>query len=484
MISDGWNLSNRFRSKNARITITRFFQGNDMLRIIFAGGVAAMTVLLFITPLQAQSASAPKVVSQMEEISMLQQQSQEAYAAGKWVAFYVANMKLSQMHPYEPDYMVNIVLACALLERKSTAYHYMLQMQQQGMTYDFNSTEDTLKIRDTEAYVYINQLLVDAGQTLGTGAVAFTIPGSPADFRAIAWDGSRDRYLVGTMSEGTVIAVSADGETEVLLTADDENGLWSISGLAVDAKNKRLWVSSAATPSFAAFSPADTNHGALFEFDLETLEIVGRYNMPADGLEQEPGSLAVTDDGHVYVINRAAPVIYRKTPEGDQLETFFVSPDLLALRDIAVVPDNSRIFVSDAYKGILAIDPSKQQAALLSGPETMNLGGIKSVEYRDGMLFVVQGGFKPQRLIRLELDASGAAVQSVVPMAIALEDFNQPGMGTIQGESLYYIANNGADDAKSAIIMNTPLDAGVEALPPDIEKFGKTMKAKQQQTKD
>jgi len=452
-----------------------------MSRIILAGAAAAMTVLLFTAPLQAQPDTAPKAVSQTEQISILQKQSEEAYAAGKWVAFYIANMKLSEMRPYEPDYMVNIVRACALLDRKSTAYHYMLKMQQQGLSYDFNSTEDTLKIRDTEAYEYINQMLVDAGNTAGVGTVAFTMPGTPADFRAIAWDESRDRFLVGTVSKGMVIAVSADGETEVLLKADDENGLWSISGLAVDLKNKRLLVSSAATPLFSGFSPADTNHGALFELNLETLEIVGRYNLPVDGLKHEPGSLAVTDDGHVYVINRAAPIIYRKTPEGNRLEAFFASPDLLALRDIAVVPDNSRVFVSDAHKGIMAIDPIAEQATLLAGPETMNLGGIEGIEYRNGMLFVVQGGFQPQRLVRLELDASGAAVQSVAPMAIALEDFNQPGIGTFQGESLYYFANSAADDAKSTIIMNTPLDAGVEAAPPDWAQFEEAIEAKQQQ---
>ena len=455
-----------------------------MSRILLAGVAAAMTVLLLTAPLQAQPDTEPKAVSQTEQISILQKQSEEAYAAGKWVAFYIANMKLSEMRPYEPEYMVNIVRACALLDRKTTAYHYMLKMQQQGMTYDFNSTEDTLKIRDTEAYEYINQMLVDAGMASGVGAVAFTMPGAPADFRAIAWDGSRSRFLVGTMSKGSVIAVSADGETDVLLKASDENGLWSISGLAVDVENSRLWVSSAATPLFSGFSPADTNHGAVFELDLETLEIVGRYNLPADGLKHEPGSLAVTDDGHVYVINRAAPIIYRKTPEGGRLEVFFASPDLLALRDIAVVPDNSRVFVSDAYKGILVIDPIAEQAALLAGPETMNLGNIESIEYGNGMLFVVQGGFNPQRVIRLELDASGAAVQSVAPMAIALEEFNRPGNGTIQDESLYYIANSGADDAKSTIIMNTPLDAGIEAAPPDWSQFGEAMKAKQQKKKD
>jgi hypothetical protein len=484
MISEDWNLCNGFRSNMARIPITRFFQGNYMSGIKFAIVAAAMTVLLSTTPLQAQSRKTPQAATQKEEIALLQKQSQEADAAGEWVALYVANMKLNQIRPYEPGYMVNIIRACALLDRKSTAYHFMLKMQQQGMSYDFNSIEDTLQIRDTEAYEYINNMLIDAGKPAGVGTVAFTLPGSPADFRAIAWDQSRNSFLVGTIREGALIAVSVDGETEVLLEADDENGLWSISDLAVDVKSNRLWVSSTATPLFAGFSPADMNHGALFEFDLNTMEIVGRYNLPVDGIKHELGSLAVTDDGHVYVTNRAAPMIYRKTPDGKRLEAFFASVDLVALSDIAVTPDNSRVFVSDTYKGVLTIDPIGEGAALLNVPETMNLGGIESIEYRNGTLFLVQGGFSPQRLVRLELDANGAAAQSISPMAIALDEFDQPGAATFQDDSLYYIANSGAHDATGTVVLSTPLDAGIEVAPPDMAEFEQALRAKQQQAKD
>ena len=455
-----------------------------MSRVIFAGVVAAMTVLLFATPLQAQSATTAKTVSLTEEISMLQKESEEAYTEGKWLAFYIANMKLSKLRPYEPEYMVNIIRACALLDRKSTAYHYMLKMQQQGMTYDFNSTEDTLKIRDTEAYTFINNTLVTAGEAAGTGTVAFTLPGNPSEFRAIAWDESRDRFLVGTMREGAVMAVSMDGKAEVLLQSNEENGIWSISGLAVDVERNRLWISSASTPLFAGFSPDEANLGALFELDLETMELLGRYNVPADGLRHEPGSLAVTDDGDVYVINRAAPIVYRKTPEGNQLEAFFASPELLALRDIAVVPDSSRFFVSDAYKGILVVVPIREQAEFVSGPETMNFGGIEGIEYENGMLFLVQGGFEPQRVIRLELDDRLAVVQSITPMAIALDEFNQPGIGTLQGGNLSYFANGGAEDTADVIVMSTPLDAGAEVAPPGSTEVKRAMEAEQQQKKD
>ena len=70
-----------------------------MPRMIFAGVVAAMTVLLFATPLQAQSATTPKAVSQTEEISILQKQSEEAYTAGKWVAFLYCQHEIKRITP-------------------------------------------------------------------------------------------------------------------------------------------------------------------------------------------------------------------------------------------------------------------------------------------------------------------------------------------------------------------------------------------------
>ncbi|NIQ96229.1 MAG: hypothetical protein GWN87_20050, partial [Desulfuromonadales bacterium] len=55
---------------------------------------------------------------------------------------------------------------------------------------------------------------------------------------------------------------------------------------------------------------------------------------PVDAYPHELGSLAVTDDGHVYVIDRAVPIIYRKTPESDKLAPYIGSQDLVALTDI------------------------------------------------------------------------------------------------------------------------------------------------------
>jgi hypothetical protein len=354
-------------------------------------------------------------------------------------------------------------------------------MQRQGLSHDFNQTDDTLKIRKTEVYAYVNDLMLEAGKPAGEGEVAFKLAGLPADYQAITWDESREKFLVGTAEKGRVLAIAADGSAEVLLEANDDNGLWSVNGLAADPARNRLWVSSAATPKFSGFMPADSNHGALFEFNLETLERVGQYFVPIDALPHELGSLAVTDDGHVYVADRATPLVYRKTPDGKRLEAFVGAGDLVSFSDLAVTPDNSRLFVADRYKGVFVVDPVAEQAAMLSGPDNLNLGGIEGIEYVAGHLIIVQGGMQPQRLMRLKLAASGSAAESVAPMAVALVEYDRPGVGVIRGDSLYYFANRGAgEEAEGAVVMRTPLEAGKAIVPPDMRKFQRSVKERQQ----
>ena len=260
-------------------------------------------------PAQAEQKSAvaePKI----KDIETLEEESRQAYEDEKYVSYYVANMKLLEQRPYNPVYLQRIIVACAKLNRLSTAYHFMLKMQQQGFSYDLNQDPDTENIRNTEVYKHINGLLIQAGEPAGEAETVHTLAGKYADPAAISWDGHRGRFLVGTKSAGTVLALSEDGAEEVLIQADDENGLWAINGLHADAANNRLWISSAAVPEFTAFSPIDKWRGALFEFNLETLDLINRYNIPVDGSPHELGPMAVTDAGDVYIVDLRAAVVY------------------------------------------------------------------------------------------------------------------------------------------------------------------------------
>jgi sugar lactone lactonase YvrE len=454
--------------------------------------VSIFAALLLTFSLQAQQSPEPAQVSPrenqpgsrtpvqtktVESVAELEENSLNLYADGKYARYYTANMKLHELRPYEPRYLENIVAACALVGQQRTAYHFLLQMQRQGFSNDLSKNPDTKSIRNTEVWTYLNDLMIRAGEPTGRGDVVFTLPAELSGPATISWDESRGLFLVGTESKGTVVAVSQDGSTQVLIEADDENGLWAIRGLFVDSENNRLWVSSAAVPAFSAYQDVDKGQGALFEFDLETLELKGRFNVPLDGQTHELGPIAVSGDGDIYVADLAQPVVFRKTAKGEQLNPFISSKDLVGLRDLAVSPEDGKLYIADRAMGILVVDPVQQTSVMLTGPDNLNLGAISGLFYSEGKLIMIQSGFQPQRIMSLELDANGNSVTGFTPLAIALEEFDQPAFGTVKGEDVYYFANPGKNQPVK--VMKTPLDPGDSVETPESRRIKEQIKVAQ-----
>jgi hypothetical protein len=111
---------------------------------------------------------------------------------------------------------------------------------------------------------------------------------------------------------------------------------------------------------------------------------------------------------------------------------------------------------------------------MLTGPENLNMGAISGLFYSKGNLIMIQNGFQPQRIMRLELDANGANVVKVIPLAIALEEFDRPAFGTVKGDEVYYFANPG--DEQPVKVMKSPLDPGDSIETPEMRKMKKEVK--------
>jgi hypothetical protein len=240
----------------------------------------------------------------------------KAYAAKDYPTFRRALERLHEMRPYNSDYMYQLVIAYALLDEKTKAYDLMLRMQKQGLSYDFNESDNAQSLRGTEIFDYVNELMIIAGKPMGEAVPVFVLPESVVMPETISWDESRQKFLIGTIAEGSIIAVGKDGKVKELLKANDENGLWAIFDILVDQQRNRLWVSSASMPGFSRYDPIDKGRSALFEFNLKTLEFIRRYPVPVDGSSHMLGSMALSPNGDIYIADRILPFIYKKPADG------------------------------------------------------------------------------------------------------------------------------------------------------------------------
>ena len=434
-------------------------------------------VLLFSLLLGSVSSVAQtgKPAAMPDNVPALLAKANESYLAKDYPTFRTVMERLNEMRPNNSGYMYQLVIAYALLDEKSSAYNLMLRMQQQGLSYDFSLTDNTLNLRGTEVFDYVNDLMKMAGEPMGESEAVFTLPQSVRMPEAIAWDESRQKFLIGTITDGSIFAVGKDGLVEELLKADTENGMWAVFDIMVDGTANRLWVTSASTAAFSGFDPVDKGRSALFEFNLETLELVHRHPVPVDGRPHILGSMALGPKGDIFIADRTYPILYKK-PAGEQkLVAVLASRDMVSMRGIAMQPDGRVLYIADREMGIMVVDVEGGRAGKLGIPTTLNIAGIDGLYLWDNKLFIIQNGIQPQRVMRLQLDAAGTKVTAVRPLAVAQPEFDYPSFGAIEGEDLYFFASSQMagrqETPKPVTVLKTPLNSSEDLVQPDMRKY-------------
>lgn len=434
--------------------------------------VLAVTLILAGWPAAAQTRTAQ---ASPENVPALLVKANEAYLAKDYMTFRAALERLHKLRPYNGQYMYQLVIANALLDDKDQAYGMMVAMQKQGLSYDFSIPESTKSIRGTEVFDYVNDLMKMAGKPLGESEPVVVLPDDVRIPESITWDESRQKFLIGSISDGSIHTLDEEGQVEELLRANNENGMWAVMDILADQARNRLWVSSAAIPVFSGFSPADKGRSALFEFDLETLQLIRRYLLPVDKGAHVLGSMVLGANGDIYIADRALPIIYKKAAGEEKIKAVLASQDMVSLRGIAMQPDGGIMYVADREMGVLVVDFKNRRALKLVIPETLNLGGIDGIYLWNNHLVIIQNGNSPQRVMRLELDETGTKVIAVRPLAVAQIEFDSPGFGTIRGEELFYFANrqlnNSEGRVKPVTILRTPLDSSKDLVEPDMVEF-------------
>lgn len=431
--------------------------------------VFCLSFALVLSPVFAQEPA------ELENVPQLRQMANQAHAAGDKEAFRAIVTRLHELRPNNSDYMYQLVLAHAVLGDREQAFNMMVNMQQQGLSYDFNESPESMNLRDTNLYEYLNDLMVKAGQPLGEYEVIAALDSALGRVEAIDWDPTREAFLVGSVTNGRLMAVSEGGSFRELMRADRENGLWGIHDIVVDAARNRLWVISASTRAYAGYDETEKGRSALFEFQLDSLDLVKSYPVPVDGLPHSLGSATLSANGDVFVADHSLPIIYLLKSGSDRLAPVFASNGLVALRGIAVSANGEVVYAADREMGVIRLDLRTGNATSLARAPTLNLGGIDGLMQVDGDLLIIQNGIRPQRIMRLVLDEAGSRVMDIAPVVVAPEGLERPTYGTIREDQLFFLASGSRAEGAAAPPVGRIAQTGIEGLrnivPPDMERF-------------
>lgn len=220
----------------------------------------------------------------------------------------------------------------------------------------------------------------------------------------VEWDAERSRFLVSSVTRGTVTAVEDDGS---LATLVEDTAIAASIGVHIDRERGRLMVADADPSSIQG---AGEGHARLGIYDLETGERI--HHVDLGGLHDGrhfANDVTVGPDGSAYVTDSFSPVIYRVSPEGE-----------------------ASVFVEDERLGT----------------EGFGLNGID--HHPDGYLLVAMAG--DRTLYRVPLDAPGEL--SEVELT---EPFGADGLTLRDDGALVAVATTGSgqDQRNEALLLRS-----------------------------
>jgi hypothetical protein len=120
----------------------------------------------------------------------------------------------------------------------------------------------------------------------------------------------------------------------------------------------------------------------------------------------------------------------------------FNTKEYHSLRNITSDETGNFLYLNDIERGIVVINLKTQKIYNLASSGSLNLMNISDLIYDDHGLIIIQNGFSPERVLRLNLKGDNINIGNILPIESNHPTFNSPSYGVVVDEGLYFIANS------------------------------------------
>jgi len=314
--------------------------------------------------------------------------------------------------------------------------HWLRQLETLGFD-DALEPADFVNSRETPEFVALKELFAARAVTKTPSQVAFTIDEPDLLPEGVAYDAVTKRLFVSSGAKRKILAIAPSGEIRDFI-ASETGGIFAVLGLEVDEKRRSLWAASAAAPFMVHAKPEDAGKSALFQFDVDTGALRGRYELPqAPSLAND---LALADDGTVYVSDSIRGTIGKLAPNAEKVEEIVPADSFEGPNGIAMAPDGQGIIVADMF-GLARVDrATKTIRRLEPRDKRFPLGGIDGLVSNADGLIAIQNLAGRGRVFHIKLQSNGEI--GVVSLLEANHPaYENPTTGEIGSDGFYYLAN-------------------------------------------
>jgi sugar lactone lactonase YvrE len=362
-------------------------------------------------------------------------------------ATYLAKMdEAVALRPDFPRMLVNLAAAQLANDRADDALATLNRLAALGFSSPVEKAPEFAALAERKEFKDVVKKLAANLHPKGSGNAELLLREVTGLIEGIAWRAKTGEFYFGDVNARAVWTRNKDGTLKRFTPEGDE--LFGVFGLAVDEDAGALWAATSAVPAMRGFTSDMDGTAALAEIDLASgavRRVIPLVRKPGDQYSHVLGDLALGPDGSVFVTDSGGPILWRLPPGGTTLEAFVEHPEFMSVQGIAVVATGSALIVSDHANGLLRVDLASRRVVRLESPPNTSLIGLDGlVAAPNGDVFAIQNGLRPNRVLRIALDAAAETVEAVTVVESGHHTMAAPSLGCIGPEGhLYFIGNAG-----------------------------------------
>lgn len=373
-------------------------------------------------------------ISGFAQTKALYNQSVEAYKVKDYVLFLKLAKQLDSIRPMHPTFTYNLASAYCLNGKSEEALSVLKKIVMANNTIVFEDDAEFESIKNEKGFKDLLVLKTSQSKTIETSVEKISLSEKDLHAEGLLYLQKRKLWLASSIRNKKIISFDENGKCLDWFTECS----YSVFALKTDADEKYLWVTCSAIPEMKGFSKEMDGKSEILKIEIATKKLVKRYTVDGNHVL---GDLIVTKNNEVYISDSAEPIIYKI-----EKENLVVWKDLrkeaFNLQGIALSKNESKLFVADYLKGIMAIDIKSQKGNWLEFPEETSKKGIDGLVFYKNSLIAIQNGVVPIRIVRYELNETETKIINFKVLDNNRKEFNEPALVTVVKNKMYFFANS------------------------------------------
>lgn len=368
------------------------------------------------------------------QTKVLYNQSIEAYKSKNYVLFLKLAKQLDNIRPMHSAYIYNLASAYALNGKKEDALSVLKSMILANNTIDFEDDIDFELIKNDQGFKDLLELKVSQSKIVENSVEKLRLSKKDLHPEGLLYLKKEKLWLSSSIRNKKIVSFDSSGKCSDWFT----DCLYSVFSLKVDSTQKYLWVACSAIPEMKGFTKELEGKSEILKIEITTQKLVKRYIIERNHVF---GDLVISMNNDVFISDSAEPIIYKI--EKDNLVLWKdLRNQAFNLQGITFNKNESKLFVADYLKGILAVNLKTKKESWLDFPKEVSKKGIDGLVFYKNSLIAIQNGVVPIRIVSYKLNEAENKIIDFKVLDNNRKEFDEPTLATLVENKLYFFANS------------------------------------------